>query len=164
MSTRSKPNSPIRETDEGACAVAQQIMNDARTAALGVIAPDSGWPQVTRIATVFVSGTGLCTLISDLSTHAAALRANPKCSLLIGDLPERGDPLNHPRLTLQATAQGVDKGALRARWLSARPKTKLYFDFADFRILRFDIISGFLNGGFGKAFDLTPKDLLHPPE
>lgn len=157
-----EPTSPIRETDAGARALASDLMHNSKTAALGVLIPGTGIPQVTRIAVLYLPAFGLCTLISDLSGHSAALRANPMCSLLLGDVPTQGDPLNHPRLTLQASASEADKKAHRGAWITARPKAKLYFDFADFRVFRFDITSGHLVGGFGKAFDLTSQDLPLP--
>ena len=48
---------------------------------------------------------------------------------------------------------------LRAHYLSQRPKATLYIDFGDFRFVRFHVKDALLNGGFGKAFRLTPQDL-----
>jgi len=39
------------------------------------------------------------------------------------------------------------------------PKAQLYIGFADFSLLRLKVSAGHLNGGFGKAFVLTPEDL-----
>ena len=52
--------------------------------------------------------------------------------------------------------------ALRDHYLAQRPKSKLYIDFADFFFARFDVTRAFLNGGFGKAFNLTHADLALP--
>ncbi|MCG6903594.1 MAG: pyridoxamine 5'-phosphate oxidase family protein [Rhodobacter sp.] len=158
------PVDPIRPTDADARALARSLIDDARFAALGVIEPASGAPMVTRVA-IARDARGLpMTLVSDLSQHTKALRSNPACSLLLGEPGPRGDPLMHPRLTLQCRAvfvapAGTEHGALRARYLAQHPKAKLYIDFGDFRLIRFDVHSGFLNGGFGKAFNLTAKDL-----
>ena len=100
------------------------------------------------------------TLISTLSSHTAALAENPACSLLIGEPGAKGDPLTHPRLTLQARAEPADKAALRDHYLSLYPKATLYYDFGDFGLTRFAPVAGFLNGGFGKAYRLSPADLL----
>ncbi len=106
----------------------------------------------------------LVSLVSDLSQHTAALRGDARCSLLLGEPGPKGDPLTHPRLTLQATAQFIPHGhpgfaTLKGPYLTIYPKAKRYIDFADFSFLRFDIQTVFLNGGFGKAFVLTPTDL-----
>lgn len=154
---------PILPTDDTARDIARNLLRGARHAALGTLTP-GGEPMVTRIA------LGLCpedqplTLISDLAAHSAALRANPACSLLIGEPGPRGDPLTHPRLTLQARAafvnrDGPDHAEMAAHWLRDHPKAKLYAGFADFRFVRFRIARGHLNGGFGRAFSLDAADL-----
>lgn len=156
--------SPIRPTDDEARALARSLLDAARFGALGVLEPDSGLPVVTRVAV----GTGAAgepvTLVSSLSAHTTALRANPACSLMVGEPGPTGDPLTHPRLTLQCNAHFIPRDAaehtaLRSRWLAQHPKAKLYIDFADFGFVRLEIAGGFLNGGFGKAFQLTAADL-----
>lgn len=156
---------PIRETDDEARALAQGLLRDATFAALGVIEPATGGPMVTRIAIATTTDGKPLTLISDLSAHAKALKANPACSLLVGEPGERGDPLTHPRLTLQCLAHVTRQGEpghteLAARYLSLRPKAKLYSGFQDFFHVTFEITAAHLNGGFARAYRLTPGDLL----
>lgn len=148
---------PIRPTDDDARALAHTLLTEARHAALGVLDPASGGPLVTRIAVAWLNAPHI--LISDLSLHTKALSANSACSLLVGEPLPKGDPLTHPRLTLQCHAHPADKTALRGHWLALHPKSKLYYDFADFRMLRLSVTEAHLNGGFGKAFHLTPADL-----
>lgn len=150
---------PIRPTDDEARTLARTLLSQARFAALAVIDPTTGAPTVTRIALVpGPDGTPL-TLISTLSTHTTALNANPTCSLLIGEPGAKGDPLTHPRLTLQATAASADKSALRDHYLTHYPKAQLYYDFTDFQLTQMIPTGAFLNGGFGQAFHLTADDL-----
>ncbi len=154
---------PIRPTDSDARLQAQNLLRSARTAALAVLT-DDGSPMVTRVA-FGLSPQGVpVTLVSDLSAHTSALRVNPTCSLLIGEPSGRGDPLNQPRLTIQARArflvrQGNDHEEMAAKYLRDHPKAKLYIGFADFSFVLFDVSRGFLNAGFGKAFRLSPADL-----
>lgn len=150
---------PIRPTDDEARRLARGLLADARFAALGVTDPATGAPMVTRIALVPGRDGAPLTLISTLSTHTAALAEHPLCSLLIGEPGARGDPLTHPRLTLQARAEPADKAAFKDHYLGLYPKAKLYFDFADFGLVRFVPLSGLLNGGFGKAYHLAAQDL-----
>jgi putative heme iron utilization protein len=105
------------------------------------------------------------TLVSDLSAHTRALKANPAASLLLGEPGAKGDPLTHPRLTVQATARFVDRASdehatLRTHYLASHPKAKLYADFADFSFVVFEVKGANLNGGFGKAYDLTASDIV----
>lgn len=161
--TQGKPD-PIRPTDDEARVLARSLLDNARFAALGVLDPDTGAPMVTRIALARGPDGAPLTLISDLSAHTRALRADPRASLLVGEPGPRGDPLTHPRLTLQGRAAFVDRAGpdhagLRRTYLEQNPKAQLYIDFADFTLVRLDIAEAHLNGGFGKAYRLTAADL-----
>lgn len=148
--------------------MARDLIATAPHAALGVLDPETGAPFVTRIA-LGTDDTGHpVTLISTLARHTAALKSDPRASLLVGEPGPKGDPLTHPRLTLGATASFVDRDtpehrALRTRWLATHPKAKLYIDFADFGFVRFTPTGALLNGGFGKAYVLAPDDLRPTP-
>ncbi|OSP55683.1 HugZ family protein [Pseudoruegeria sp. SK021] len=156
--------SVIRPTDDDARALAQRLIGTARSGALAVLDPTSGVPQVTRVAMGTTPEGQPLTLISELSAHTVALRADLRCSLLLGEPGPRGDPLTHPRLTLTCTACFVPRDdpahiRLRAHYLGTHPKAQLYIDFSDFSFLQFRVHSAALNGGFGKAFHLGPGDL-----
>jgi len=156
--------SPIRPTDDEARALARRLLDHAQFGALGVLDPTTGVPMVTRVAVGTEAGGRPVSLVSNLSAHTRALKANPACSLLVGEPGSRGDPLTHPRLTLQARARFLGKGAegyeaLRARWLDGHPKSTLYVDFADFSFVVLEVDAAHLNGGFGQAFVLGPGDL-----
>jgi len=156
--------SPIRPTDDEARALARSLITTARFAALAVLTPGSGAPAVTRIA-LGLDAAGLpLTLVSTLSAHTKALHANPRAGLLVGEPGPKGDPLTHPRLSLDTEAAFVDRttqdhAELRTLWLASHPKSKLYIDFADFSFVRLRPLGAALNGGFGRAFVLTPEDL-----
>lgn len=148
---------PFRPLDAEARAIITELMKAAH-AALAVTRED-GTPSVTRIALATDSEGAPVTLISDLSSHTSALRAARACALLIGEPGKKGDPLTHPRLTLHCQAHFVEQGSeahqtLRRQYLAQRPKAKLYVDFADFHFVRFEVVDGLLNAGFGKAFKL----------
>lgn len=164
MSEAPKKIDPIRETDDEARALGRALIDGARFGALGVRDPESGAPMVSRVAVATAPDGMPITLISDLSHHTKALRADPVCSLLLGEPGEKGDPLTHPRITLQARAHFLRHGQdghrdLRAHYLSQHPKAQLYIDFADFAFALFEVTDAHLNGGFGKAYRLTPSDL-----
>ncbi|SIT84375.1 hypothetical protein SAMN05421665_1844 [Yoonia rosea] len=149
---------PINPTDDSARALAQNLLQNTRFAALAVTHPDSGAPYVARTAMLWHEGA-LLTLVSTLSLHTKALAKNPACAALIGEPGAKGDPLTHSRMTLMCTAHEVDKSAFKATWLAAIPKAKLYYDFSDFRLYALAVSEAHLNGGFGKAFTLGAGDL-----
>lgn len=154
---------PIRPTDDQARALARALIAEAGFAALAVLGPD-GAPAVTRIGFGIAPDGTPISLVSDLAAHTRALASDPRASLLVGEPGPRGDPLVHSRLTLQVLAEFVGReraehATLAEAWLSRHPKAKLYIGFTDFRFARFLVTSAFLNGGFGRAFQLTPEDL-----
>lgn len=153
---------PINPTDEAARSLGRRLLGAARHGALAVTDPDGGPPLVSRVAVAAADGAPLI-LISDLSLHAGALRADPGCSILLGEPAEKGDPLAHPRMTVVARAEPLDKTAWRDHWLARHPGAKLYYDFADFRMVRLVPAAVHLNGGFGRAYRLAPQDLLPLP-
>ena len=163
----SPANRAIRPTDNAARRKAQELLAGARTAALGVLDPDTGAPMVSRVAFGRAPDGAPLSLISDLATHSRALAADARCSLLIDGAGGRGDPLNQPRMTLQARARFVRHGdaghdELSRHYLAQQPKAKLYAGFADFAFVLFAVESARLNGGFGKAFVLGPADIGVP--
>ncbi|MEM8728785.1 MAG: pyridoxamine 5'-phosphate oxidase family protein [Pseudomonadota bacterium] len=154
--------SPIRPTDDEARALARSLMSQARFCALGVV--QDGAPVVSRVAFGQTPDGAPLSLISSLSQHAQALRDTPTASLLVGEPGPKGDPLTHPRLTLQARASFLEHEdpayeEMAAHWLRDHPKAKLYIGFGDFHFALFSVTGAFLNGGFGKAFFLSPVDL-----
>lgn len=156
---------PIRETTEEARELGRGLIARARFGSIGVIDPESAMPMVTRVAIGQAPDGTPLSLISDLSSHTAALKADPRCSLLIGEPEQKGDPLTHPRLTLQCHAHFIAHTdpaykEMRGHYLTTHPKAKLYIDFTDFSFALFAIQDAYLNGGFGKAFRLTPADLI----
>ncbi len=147
---------PIRPTDDDARSLAKKLIAEARHGAIAVLM--DGKPFVSRIA-LAPTDNGLLTLISDLSPHTAALRAEPNASLLIGE-PGKGDPLAHPRITVEVAATFREKSEETAHaYLAYQPKAQLYIGFGDFHLVELAPMSASLNGGFGKAYALTRDDL-----
>ena len=158
---------PIRETDSEALALARELSREA-LGALSTIEPETGFPAGSRIALIFDGGDPV-TLVSDLSHHTKAMGADARCSVLLGTPPAKGDPLAFPRVTVFAEAQVIERksdehGRLREAWLAAHPKAALYIDFGDFRFWRLAVTRASLNGGFGKAYELTRREWMNAVE
>lgn len=157
--------SPLRETDQAARRLARVLLRSARYAAIAVLDPmNGGFPSVSRV----LLGTDIdgvpAILVSTLSAHTRALMGDNRASLLVGE-PGKGDPLAHPRLSVQCLAKPVAHddplhGRLRDRFLARHPKSRLYIDFADFRFFRLEPRLASLNAGFGKAYSLPGNDLV----
>lgn len=159
-----EPENLRLETGAEARSMAEVLLRTARYAALAVLEPGTGHPVTSRVGVApDIDGTP-CFPASSLSAHTKALAADPRCSLHIGE-PGKGDPLAHPRLSLLANAARIEKDSadyirLRRRYLARHAKAEIYLDLPDFAFYRLDGGRGFLNGGFGKAYDLTAADMF----
>lgn len=156
--------SVIQDTDNEARELARSLIADARYAAIGVLDPENGFPSVSRVILIATADNTPVILASRLSAHTQGLLADPRCCLLVGEPGDKGDPLVHPRMTVQCRAEqvareGEEHRLLREAFLARHPKAKLYIDFPDFSFFRLVPQKAALNGGFGRAFWLTPEDL-----
>lgn len=167
MTNSEKADRPsvVRETDDEARHLALTLLREARAVALATSEPDEGgFPFVSRVLLGIDCDGRPTLLVSGLSAHTKALSVDPRCSLLAGEAG-KGDPLAHPRLTLQCLAAPVERDSadhqrIRARFLRRHPKARLYADFPDFRFFRLDPLRASLNGGFGRAYLLEGNDFL----
>jgi hypothetical protein len=73
---------------------------------------------------------------------------------------ERGDPLNHPRVTLTGRIEQTAAPRAKVRYLQRNPKAQLYAGFADFALYQLRIDDVHFNGGFARAAPLTPAEVL----
>ena len=159
-----KETSLFRPTDNEARALARELVRAARFGALATLEPGTGVPLASRVALATDLDGAPVMLVSTLAGHTAALIADARCSLLVGE-PGKGDPLAHPRLTLFGRADRLERGSdtevrVRRRYLARHPKAQLYADFDDFSFFRVTPERGSLNGGFGKAYALMASDLV----
>lgn len=153
----------IRETDDAARNQARLLMRGSRFGSIAVHDPQTGYPNCSRVLVGTAYDGVPVILVSRLSAHTKALLADTRASLLLGE-PGKGDPLAHPRLTIQCNAKAVEResaedGLIRARFIRRHKKADLYAAFADFLFFRLEPVSASLNGGFGKAYVLEPSDL-----
>jgi len=157
-----KPFDPVQSANEEARETTRQLLREARFGTLATI-NENGYPfaslvtfALDRVQTPFL-------LVSRLSGHTKHLLADPRCSLLVGE-PGKGDPLAHARITIQCSANIIDRASdeniiLRTLFIARHPKAALYIDFPDFLYIRLTMMEASLNGGFGKAFRLKSDDL-----
>jgi putative heme iron utilization protein len=99
-------------------------------------------------------------LLSDLAQHSRNIAFDPRVSLLIDGTAELPDPLAGPRLTVLGSAETVADRRLRERFTARYPESKVYADFADFRLYRVAVERGQLVSGFGRIAWIDGSDLL----
>ncbi len=156
------PKQTLRAVDDNARRLAKTLLRTARYAGLGHLDVDDGSPVVSRVNVATCMDGRIGFLISELSPHFDALVADPRCSVLLGE-PGKGDPIAHPRLTIIGRAhrivESVEQQRFASRFLRKHPKSSLYAEFADFAYWRLTPQRALLNGGFGKAYELTQRDI-----
>ncbi|MBV9290511.1 MAG: pyridoxamine 5'-phosphate oxidase family protein [Hyphomicrobiales bacterium] len=161
--TIAAPPSFNAETQRAAAASdAKRLLRLARTGTLATLEPDSGAPLVTLVGVASDFDGEPLFLLSTLSRHTRHLARDPRASVLLAQAPERGDPLNHPRVTLSGRMEQADGESPRRRYLQRNPKAKLYAGFADFSFFRLRVENVHFNGGFGRAAPLSAADVLSP--
>jgi len=158
-----KKKDPLLPVDAAARRLAKDLLRRARHGALATLDPATGEPLATRTALAGDMDGAPVILTSTLSAHTQALLKDPRCSILVGE-PGKGDPLAHPRLTVIGRAERIEAGEtrerLKRRYLARHPKAELYVDFPDFSFWRLGVARASLNGGFGRAYAMTPADVL----
>lgn len=149
---------PRQPADFDPIAVGRALLRGTRVGSLGTLEPDSGFPLVTLTSVATDLDGAPLILVSRLSNHTKNLLADPRVSLLLSQ-GGKGDPLAHPRLSVNARAAAIepgpdrDRARARRRFLARHPKAKLYVDFPDFLFFRLEPEIVHLNGGFARAFD-----------
>ena len=159
-------NERFRTFDDTALAVLAALLRDHRQAVLATL-DGQGHPHTAMVAYVPETDfTGLLLHLSDLSAHKGYLRSDSRVSLLVFQ-PDNGltEILQHQRLSLACAAKLVPKGGeafARARdtYLGRFPQHRMMFDLGDFDLVRLVPEHGLLNAGFGRAFPVTPADLV----
>jgi heme iron utilization protein len=156
------PNAPVEPDESRAEAVAdvKRLMRIARTGALATLETHGGAPLTTFIGVGSDFDGAPLFLMSTLSRHTRNLANDPRASLLLTGRPDRGDPLNHPRVTLSGRVERCAAPRAKARYLQRNPKAGLYAGFADFAVYQLRIEDVHFNGGFGRAVPLAVAEVL----
>ena len=154
------PPADPNETHAAAVADAKRLMRLARTGALATLEAGAGAPLTTLVGVASDFDGAPLFLMSTLSRHTKNLAQDPRASLLLTGCHDRGDPLNHPRVTLGGRVERRPEPRAKVRYLQRNPKAGLYAGFADFALFRLRIEDVHFNGGFGRAAPLTPAEVL----
>jgi putative heme iron utilization protein len=156
------PKAAVDPDESRAEAVAdvKRLMRLARTGALATLEATGGAPLTTLIGVASDFDGAPLFLMSTLSRHTRNLANDARASLLLTGRPERGDPLNHPRVSLSGWVERCVAARAKIRYLQRNPKAGLYAGFADFALYQLRMEDVHFNGGFGRAAPLTPSEVL----
>jgi heme iron utilization protein len=162
MPNRMPENVPAADFDSRS--VAKALLRTICAGALATIDRNTGYPFASLVNVATDTDGSPLILISRLSTHTANLEEDGRASLLLASAG-RGDPLAHPRLTVNGTFARVGRDhrqepRMRRRFLAHHPKSELYAGFGDFSFWRLAVVSAHLNAGFARAADLKAADVI----
>ncbi|MEM9315701.1 MAG: DUF2470 domain-containing protein [Pseudomonadota bacterium] len=158
----SAETSVLRPVTDEVRAAAKALVRTSRHAALALIDAGSGAPAVSRIGLATDTDGQPIFPVSALSGRSEEMAADGRASLLLGD-PGKGDPLAHPRITLDGRLHQLredDRARARRRYLARHPKAKIYIDFADFSLWKLKIEAASYIGGFGQAYRMSADDVV----
>jgi putative heme iron utilization protein len=154
------PRDPRQPGDFEPVSGAKLLLRKIRTATLATLSRSGGpFASLTAIATD-ADGAPIL-LLSKLAVHTRNLERDPRCSLLLAQ-GGKGDPMAHPRLTVDASVAFTSDPRVRKRFLRRNAKATLYADFPDFSFWRGEVSGFHLNGGFARAADMGPEQVLTP--
>lgn len=129
---------------------------------------DQGYPSVSLVPYVVLRDPlRLFVLISDLASHTASLRQDPRCSLMMHEPPHPEDPRsNHAltRVTFKAKAtflsraEAVDLG-VESLYRQKYEIAKMILDLKDFHFCQIVPQEGSFIRGFGQAYRLSGPNL-----
>ncbi|MEL6336642.1 MAG: DUF2470 domain-containing protein [Pseudomonadota bacterium] len=160
-----EPKGVLRTVDDAARRQAQTLLRCERLGSLATLEPGTGWPMVSRVSLATSMEGHPLFLASQLSPHFGAMAADGRVSLLLGTA-DKGDPLAHARMTVIGRAEILRDEARERnmrRFLARQPKAELYAFFGDFALWQLVVERVSLNGGFGKAYEMTAEDVILPP-
>jgi putative heme iron utilization protein len=138
----------------------RQLLRRARTCSLSTLHKGDGTPygSLANIATD-VAGWPLI-LISRLAWHTQNLETDTRASVLVGEIPETGDALVGPRVTVLGRFEPIEEVNLRRRYLARHPQAAMYVDFPDFSFWRLRPSSIHGVAGFGRIETLAPEEVF----
>ncbi len=131
-------------------------------ASLAVFDPDGQYPSVSRVSMAAGNNSTPIILVSALSPHTKALKANANCSLLIGEIG-KGDPMAQSRITLFCRAfvvEDEEREKVRADFLENNAKAINYIDLPDFAFWNLRVERATYIAGFGRAYQISGRQLF----
>lgn len=140
---------------------ARNLLRRARTATLGTLNADDGTPYASLVNVATDVRGWPVILVSTLAWHTRNLLADPRGSLMVAELPEQGDALTGPRVTVMGRFSRVDPGTVGRRYLARHPAAELYAGFGDFAFWRLEPGQAHAVAGFGRI-ETIPADEMFP--
>jgi len=142
----------------------RSLLDGERVLSLAVLV--EGSPLAGLLPFVPLPGySGVMIHASRLSRHTAGLTEGARAAVLLHeqDGPDK-DPLQIKRMSFECDVHPLAREseawtAGRERYLARFPDSRITFRLSDFTLYRLEFRQGLLVAGFGRAMEITPKDI-----
>lgn len=143
---------------------ARRLLRRARTGTLASLNRDGGGPYASLVNVATDAAGAPLLLLSALAWHTKNLEADPRASVMVAELPEAGDALTGPRITVMGRFAKVEEAGLRRRYLARHPAAEMYAGFADFALWRMEPERIHAVAGFGRIETLEASEVFPPTD
>lgn len=141
---------------------ARMLLRRARTAALGSLNPDPEGPYVS-LANIATDARGWPVIfISKLAWHTRNILAHAEGSLMVSEIPQEGDALTGPRITIMGRFETITADVIAERYAHHHPAARGYLDFPDFSFWRLIPQKIHAVAGFGRIETMEPDEVFLP--
>ena len=139
---------------------ARNLLRRARIGTLGTLNADDGTPYASLVNLgTDVRGCPLV-LISTLAWHTRNLLADARGSVMVAEVPERGDALTGARVTVMGRFSKVDAKEAARRYLARHPAAEMYAGFGDFSFWRLEPERAHAVAGFGRIETIPANEMF----
>ncbi len=137
--------------------LAKAALERGRYGSLAVIEPDGGGPYVSLVNYACDEKGLPIFLFSGLARHTQCLLRDQRASLLIAEIPSKGDALTGLRASFSGVMGQVATPEARALYISKHPYAASYAEFGDFSFWKLTPKLVHLVGGFGRIETLEAE-------
>jgi len=139
---------------------ARMLLRRARTAALGTQNLDPAGPYVS-LANIATDPQGHPVIfISKLAWHTRNILADPQGSVMVSEIPQSGDALTGPRITIMGRFAAIPPSEIAERYAHHHPAARVYLDFPDFSFWRLRPQKIHAVAGFGRIETMEPDEVF----
>jgi heme iron utilization protein len=139
---------------------ARNLLRRARTAMLGTLNEADGIPYASLVnLATDVRGCPVI-LVSTLAWHTRNLLADPRGSVMVAEIPDQGDALTGPRVTVMGRFSKVSATGVSHRYLARHPAAGLYAGFGDFAFWRLEPEAAHAVAGFGRIETIPANEMF----
>ena len=139
---------------------ARGLLRRARTGTLATLNAGEGTPYASLVNVATDVRGWPVILVSTLAWHTRNLLADPRASLMVAEVPDEGDALTGPRVTVMGRFSKTASEAVSRRYLARHPAAELYAGFGDFAFWQMQPEAAHAVAGFGRIETIGADEMF----